>query len=106
LTARPTTERERDYYDHIFGDAFLLQFSCGHTGLQTDPVMIELQEKTIQKCDEVFQNYFNTESHVVKLLYSILSSKGHNLPADTDLVQHEKYRKHCNGEIEWDHVSR
>jgi hypothetical protein len=35
---------------YAFGDAFPLQFLYGHTGLQTDPAVIELNEqKTIKK---------------------------------------------------------
>jgi hypothetical protein len=49
LIARPTSDRERDYNDDTIGDAFPLQFPFGHTGLRTDPAIIELKEKSILK---------------------------------------------------------
>jgi hypothetical protein len=55
MTVRPTTERERDYDDDTFRDAFPLQFPFGHTGLRTDPAVMELKEKTIRKRIQVFR---------------------------------------------------
>jgi hypothetical protein len=55
MIARPTSERERDYDDESIGDAFPLQFPFGHTGLQTDPAVLELKEKRIRKRNQVFR---------------------------------------------------
>jgi hypothetical protein len=54
MTARPTTEREGNYDDDMFGDPFPLQFPYGDTGLQTDRAVMELKEKPIQKRIQVF----------------------------------------------------
>lgn len=63
LTAIPTTERERDYYDDTLGDAFPLHFPYSHTGLRTDLAVIELNEKTIRKCNKVFKKHRKTCVH-------------------------------------------
>jgi hypothetical protein len=55
MTPRPTTERERDYNDDTFGDAFPLQFPFGCTGQRTYPAVMELKEKPIQKRIQVFR---------------------------------------------------
>jgi hypothetical protein len=55
MIARPTSETERDYDDDTIGDAFPLQFPYGHTGLRTDPAVIELKEKPIRKRNQVFR---------------------------------------------------
>jgi hypothetical protein len=55
LIARPTSDRERDYDDDTIGDAFPLQFPFGHTGLRTDPAVIELKERSIRKRSNVFK---------------------------------------------------
>jgi hypothetical protein len=75
MTARPTTKKRRDYNDDPFGDAFPLQFLYGHPGLQTYPAVMELKEKTIQERDQSSKNYFDTESCVFMLHFSISSSK-------------------------------
>jgi hypothetical protein len=55
MTVRPTSKRERNYNNNTFEDAFLLQFPYGHTGLQTDPAVIELNDHPIQKHNKVFK---------------------------------------------------
>jgi hypothetical protein len=38
----------------VVGDAFLLPFPFGHTGIPTDPAVMEVKEKSIQNQDKNF----------------------------------------------------
>jgi hypothetical protein len=49
FTARPTSEKEADYKDDTFGDAFPLQFPYGFTGLSGDRAVVELKERPKRK---------------------------------------------------------
>ena len=49
FTSRPAKERAPDYIHETLRDALPLQFPYGYTGLQGDPAVTELKEKTLRK---------------------------------------------------------
>jgi hypothetical protein len=53
FTARPTSDKEANYKDDTFGDAFPLQFPYGFTGLSGDRAIIKLKER--RKGINIFQ---------------------------------------------------
>ena len=75
LITKPTSERERDYNDETIGDAFPLQFPDGHTGLRTDPAVIELKEKKVRKRIQVFRKLLRHRNRLFTTHCSISSSK-------------------------------
>jgi hypothetical protein len=102
MTVRPTTERERDYNDETFGDAFPLQFPYGHTGLQTDPVVMELKKRKKRTKSSLPET---TSTQKTMFLYPTIQSycrksdyEGRNILADSDPVQYEKYGKCVHGQ--------